>query len=249
MMPSTSVAGEDGVLDGGGVAPGRTLADQQALGLDAEHDRDDDEQRPMNSVPTASKTPLPVIAVRPTPKSAKTRPMRAATSSSSTTGSSGALARRMNGHPAVLAAHVVALADGGAQRERLEHDRDQQHDDRRPSSCSSGCGCWSLLEALVDREDAADREQDDRDDEGVDVALAAVAERMLGVRLALGLRPPSSRSSWLPAVGERVHALGEHRRRNPRGPHAMNLVMAIPMLARKAAMIALFPPDALMEQS
>ena len=51
---------------------------------------------PMKRVPMASKSELPVIHVRPTPMNAKTRPMSAAMSSSSTTGSSGAFARRTN---------------------------------------------------------------------------------------------------------------------------------------------------------
>jgi hypothetical protein len=50
--------------------------------------------RPIPAVPTPSQTPLPVISVSVTPKSAKTRPISAPASSSSTTGSSGAFARR-----------------------------------------------------------------------------------------------------------------------------------------------------------
>ena len=45
-----------------------------------------------------SQTGLPVITVRPTPASAKTRPISAPVSSSSTTGSSGLREVRMNRH-------------------------------------------------------------------------------------------------------------------------------------------------------
>ena len=77
-------------------------------------------------------------------ESANTRPVSAATSSSSTTGSSGALARRMNcGHdmPALCGRDSLHRR---AQRERLEADRDQQHQDRAATQFSSGCGCVSF---------------------------------------------------------------------------------------------------------
>ena len=51
-------------------------------------------RRPIIAVPAASQRPLPVARVRTTPASAKTRPSRAPKSSSSTIGSSGALAVR-----------------------------------------------------------------------------------------------------------------------------------------------------------
>src|SRR5665647_172304 len=51
---------------------------------------------PISAVPTASQIPLPVASVMLTPNSAKTRPNRAARSSSRMTGSSGALAVRTN---------------------------------------------------------------------------------------------------------------------------------------------------------
>ncbi len=51
---------------------------------------------PMQRVPTPSQTPSPVITVSETPSSARTSPISAPVSSSRTTGSSGALARRTN---------------------------------------------------------------------------------------------------------------------------------------------------------
>ena len=52
--------------------------------------------RPIIAVPTASQRPSSVMRVMLTPNRAKTRPNRAPLSSRSTTGSSGALAVRMN---------------------------------------------------------------------------------------------------------------------------------------------------------
>jgi hypothetical protein len=51
---------------------------------------------PMATVPRPSQTPLPVTTVSTTPSRAKASPHSAAVSSSSTTGSSGAFARRTN---------------------------------------------------------------------------------------------------------------------------------------------------------
>src|SRR5207237_898361 len=51
---------------------------------------------PMHTVPTPSHTGLPVIVDKPTPASASSRPISAAKSSNSTTGSSGVLAPRTN---------------------------------------------------------------------------------------------------------------------------------------------------------
>jgi hypothetical protein len=98
--------------------------------------------------------------------------------------------------PALLAADVVALLDGGAQREALEPDRHHQDDDRQPGVFEL-VGMLQLLDALVEREDAADGEQDDGHDERVDVALAAVAERVTCDHRAAGAagcrsRPPSA---------------------------------------------------------
>ena len=49
------------------------------------------------------------------------------------------------------------------------------------------------------------------DDEGVDVALAAVAERMLGCRRALGSLAAEQQERLVAGVGQRVDRLREHR--------------------------------------
>ena len=103
------------VADQRGLDPARTssavraLAEQQALGLERQDDRDSDQQHADRDRADAVPAPLSVISVRPTPNSARTRPTSAAKSSSSTTGSSGALACRTNCTQRLVAAHVVGL--------------------------------------------------------------------------------------------------------------------------------------------
>ena len=68
---------------------------------------------PMAMVPSASKTGLPVTTDSPTPSRARTSPIRAPKSSSSTTGSSGTLDWRMNCHqvrlPLILRDSTMAV--------------------------------------------------------------------------------------------------------------------------------------------
>ena len=70
-----------------------------------------------------------------------------------------------------------------------------------------------LLDALVQREHRAEREQHERDDERPEVALGAEAERVLrGGRLAAALAA-EEQQALVAGVGDRVDRLGEHRRR------------------------------------
>jgi hypothetical protein len=69
------------------------------------------------------------------------------------------------------------------------------------------------VDALVDREQRADGEQDQRDDEGVEVALGAEAELMLLGLLAAGPRPAEQQQGLVPGVGYRVRGLSQQRRR------------------------------------
>ena len=130
---------------------------------------------PMAQVPMPSHTASPVSSASPTPASANTRPMRAATSSSSTTGSSGFFACRMKPTQLSPPLSVARLAHRGAQREALEPDGDHQHDDRDQRRVEV-VRVADLLDALVEREQPAGGEQHQRDEEAVDVAVAAVAE-------------------------------------------------------------------------
>ena len=87
---------------------------------------------------------------------------------------------------------------GGAQRPALEDDGEQQDADGDRQALDL-VRVAQLLDALVEGEQAAHREQHEGDDEGPEVALAAVAERMVGVGgLASARLPPSSSSAWLP---------------------------------------------------
>ena len=115
-----------------------------------------------------------------------TRPISAAKSSSRITGSSGDLARRMNCTQRAPPAGLVGLPDRGAEGEALHHDRAEQHDDRDPPPAAVeqlvGLPVVDLVRTCGRPRRARTgrrREQHDRDQERVDVALAAEAERVL----------------------------------------------------------------------
>lgn len=114
--------------------------------------------------------------------------------------------------PGTLAPQDVGLLDGRAEGEGLGDDREDQDADR-PVPVRQLVRVLDLLVALVEGEHAADREEDDRDEEGVDVALAAVAEGVLRGGLALRLLAAEEEKCLVAGVGERVHGLGEHRGR------------------------------------
>ena len=83
--------------------------------------------------------------------------------------------------PGLLPADVVRLDDGGPEREGLGNDRTQQHGQRNPPEVPfDGMRVLELVPCLIEGEEAADAEQDDGDNEGIDVALPAVAEGVLG---------------------------------------------------------------------
>src|SRR5258708_39304923 len=88
---------------------------------------------------------------------------------------------RTPGNPA---AGLVRLANARPNREGLERDRHCEHGEgygRRQHLL----GMDDPADSLVQREDRADHEQDDRNDERVDVPFSAEPELML-----LGLLPP-----------------------------------------------------------
>ena len=165
---------------------------------------------PMAIEPTASHRGSPVISAMASPTRAKTRPISAPTSSSSTTGSSGAFDVRMNCHQLVPGgAHVVGLLHRGAQRERLEHDGDDE-DDEGDAGVLDLVRVAQLLDAFVQREQPTHAEQHEGDDEGPEVALGPVAERVgRGRRGACRACDPSISRAWLPVSASECAGLGQ----------------------------------------
>ena len=70
-----------------------------------------------------------------------------------------------------------------------------------------------LVDALEDREHAAQAEQHERDDERVEVAHRPVAERMPFVGRPVGAACGRAAAGLVPGVGQRVDRLRQHRRR------------------------------------
>ena len=164
---------------------------------------------PMAIEPRASQRGSSVKWARSTPARAMNRPISAPMSSSSTTGSSGDFSVRMNRHHDLLGVLVgLGLAVGGAQRERLEADGEHEDADRHAEVLDL-VRVAQLGEALVEGEHAAEREQHEGDDERPEVALPAVAEGVLGVRLARRPLAAEHQQALVAGVGERVERLGE----------------------------------------
>jgi hypothetical protein len=188
------------------------LADQETLGLDAEHDRDDHEQH-------ADREGADGIPDR---IAGEDRQADAGEGEDEAEQRGDVLEqhdRELGGlrvpdelHPALLAPSVIGLLHCGAQRERLEHDRDREHQDRQPGHLER-VRVLQLVDALIDREHAADGEQDDGHHERVHVTLAPVAERVLLIGDLLRAPTADEQQQLVACVGDRVHALGEHRGR------------------------------------
>ena len=90
--------------------------------------------------------------------------------------------------------------------------RDEEHGDRDPRILEL-VRIDQLLDALEDREQAADAEQHERDHERPEVAQRAVAERVHLVGGTARPRAAEHQQALVAGVGERVDRLGEHRRR------------------------------------
>jgi len=112
--------------------------------------------------------------------------------------------------PALVPAAVRGLVHRGTQRERLQHDRDPQHHEG-PDRGLDVLRVLDLVEALVQGEHPAEQEDDDRDEERVQVAVAAVAERVRRTGRAGGLAAADQQQDLVGRVGGGVHALGQHR--------------------------------------
>ena len=115
-----------------------------------------------------------------------------------------------------LAAGVVGLAQGGAETQALQDDGDTEDEEGDPR-IREVLGVLELVEALVEREEPAHEEEDDRDDEAVDVSTPAVAKRVLGVRRLLRALVADKEQHLVAGVGHRVDGLRQHRRRSGEG--------------------------------
>jgi len=96
---------------------------------------------------------------------------------------------------------VPALVQRSEQRERLEHDRDEQHDDG-DARIFELVRMDQLLDALEDREQTADAEQHERDDERPEVPQRPVAERVHLVGRTLRSGAAEHQQPLVASVGE-----------------------------------------------
>ena len=163
--------------------------------------------------PTASQRGSPVTWASVTPTRAKTRPIEGAGVLEQHDGQLGLLGAADPVQP--RSRGVVRwrgrLLVRGAQRQALEHHGEQEDADGDAEALDL-VRVAQLLDALVEGEQAAHREQHEGDDERPEVALAPVAERVGGVG-GLGRPLAAEQQQQLVAgVGEGVAGLGEQAR-------------------------------------
>ncbi len=88
-----------------------------------------------------------------------------------------------------VATYFLDFAQAAQQGCRFEDDGQREDDDRNPDH-RQRLRMLQLVNPLVDREQAAHRKQQDRDDKAPEVAELAIAERMLRIGTALRLCEP-----------------------------------------------------------
>ena len=113
--------------------------------------------------------------------------------------------------PAGVAATRACLTDGGAQRERLEHDRNTKHSESHNRG-SERLRVHDALDAFVARERAADDEQHHGNKERVEVTLSPEAKWVL---LCPGTPRPGAaeqQQDLITGVGDRVNGFRQERR-------------------------------------
>ena len=160
--------------------------------------------------PTASQRGSPVTWASSTPISANTSPIERADVLEQHDGQLGLL-RSADPVPATTRssrADLAGLLVGRAQRETLEHDGEQEDADG-DAEVLDLVGVAQLLDALVEGEQPAHREQHEGDDERPEVALAPVAERVVGVGGLGGPLAAEEQEQLVAGVGEGVDRLGE----------------------------------------
>lgn len=102
----------------------------------------------------------------------------------------------MNGHP-----------EGAGLEGDCANEDGQRHP---PPTAFDRVGVVPLVIGLVECEEATDREEDDGDDEGVDVAVAPVAEGVLFAGLAGGGAATDKQKDLVAGIGHGVDGFGEH---------------------------------------
>ena len=74
-----------------------------------------------------------------------------------------------------------------------------------------------LLEPLIQGEQAAQRENNNRDNKRINVAVTAITERMLFIGLLAGGATAHQQQQLVTGVSQRMDALGQHRGRTGQG--------------------------------
>ncbi len=191
------------------LGPGR-FADEQAAHLDHENDRDCDEQgadrEAAHAVPAA-------VAGDVGDDDAQERDREADEGGrvlEEHDGEVGALGVADELPPRLArGTDLVRLRDTGPERQ-ASNTIDPSSTPIAQPALSISCGLGELLDALEDREHAAEAEQHERDDERVEVADGAVAERMLRVGRPVGRASSEQQQALVAGVGEGVDRLREH---------------------------------------
>src|SRR5213075_2972676 len=75
-----------------------------------------------------------------------------------------------------------------------------------------GLGVADVVDAFIDRDARAEREDHQRDDEAPEIQLAAMAERVLGVRWALGAMQPVQQQDLVAAIHQGMDGFRQHGR-------------------------------------
>ena len=122
------------------------------------------------------------------------------------------LAHRLD--PRAALREHLELAPRDAEAHRLEHERHAEHAVAPEArAVLAVTGVHDVLDAVVDRERAADREEHQRDDERPEVLLARAAEGKAIVGGARREAHADEEEALVAGVGDAVHGLGERRRR------------------------------------
>ena len=191
----------------------RRLADQQALHLDRQDDGDDDEQDADGD--RADGVPAGLVG-EVGQQHAGEGEEQADLGADVLEQHDGQLGRLRLAQPRrprhVGALDVAGLLVRRAQRHRLEDDGDEEDADGDRQVLDL-VGVAQLGDALVEGEQAAHREQHEGDDEGPEVALPAVAERVLAVGGLAGPLAAEQQQRLVAGVGQRVERLGQQARR------------------------------------